>query len=132
MAFPSLISSRFDLRNKGQNMRLFEGTPFDRPPRCDECGELETACRCPPKPPKRKPPAEQTARLAVEKRTKGKVVTVVRGLSDDDTDLGDLLTRLKSTCGAGGTLREGTLEIQGRQIDAVRGALAKLGYRVVG
>jgi translation initiation factor 1 len=113
-------------------MRLFEGTPFDRPPRCEDCGELESECRCPPKAPKRKPPAEQTARLAVEKRSKGKVITVVRGLSAGDNDLADLLTLLKSACGAGGTLRDDVLEIQGRQIDAVRDTLTKIGYRVVG
>ena len=68
-------------------MRLFEGTQWDRPPRCDECGELEEDCVCPPPAKELTPPEKQTARLAVEKRKKGKVVTVVRGLPAEENDL---------------------------------------------
>ena len=28
--------------------RLFAGTPWDRPPTCERCGELEAECKCPP------------------------------------------------------------------------------------
>ena len=84
-------------------MRLFEGTPFDRPPKCDVCGELEADCNCQPEP-FRIPPEKQTARIAVEKRKRGKVVTVIRGLPEVGNDLPVLLTQLKSTCGAGGAL----------------------------
>ena len=83
-------------------MRLFEGTPWDRPPRCEDCGELEEDCVCPPEPIKRRTTHEQTARLSVEKRKKGKSVTIVRGLVEPESDLNELLTQLKSTCGAGG------------------------------
>ena len=112
-------------------MRLFAGTPFDRPPRCERCGELETDCQCPPAPPPRVPPGEQKARLSVEKRKKGKIVTVVRGLSVEGNDLPELLTKLKAACGAGCTLKEGDLEIQGRHLDRVRRLLEAIGYRVV-
>ena len=111
-------------------MRLFAGTPFDRPPRCEQCGELDEHCTCPPEPPPRMPPEQQTAHLAVEKRKRGKVVTVVRGLDAEGNDLSELLTLLKTTCGAGGTLKENVLEIQGDQIDRVREALKKIGYRL--
>jgi translation initiation factor 1 len=114
-------------------MRLFEGTPWDRPPRCERCGELETACHCPPLPPPaptRKPPDQQRARVAVEKRAKGKLVTVVRGLAAADNDLVDLLTRLKTACGAGGTVKEDLLEIQGDHQRRVSTLLAEIGYRV--
>lgn len=113
-------------------MRLFEGTPWDVPPRCERCGELEEECRCPVEPPmvERIAPEKQTARLAVEKRKRGKVVTVVRGLSEPDSDMPDLLTQLKNACGAGGTLKDDTLEIQGDQLDRVRELLTAIGYRV--
>lgn len=111
-------------------MRLFEGTPLDRPPRCEQCGELEADCRCPPAPPPRTAASEQTARLAIEKRKKGKVVTLVRGLSVDGNDLPELLTQLKAGCGAGGTLKEADLEIQGHHTDRVRQLLETIGYRV--
>lgn len=113
-------------------MRLFEGTPWDRPPRCERCNELEEACVCPPEEPKRVPPEKQTARLAVEKRAKGKVVTVVRGLSPEESDLPALLSKLKGSCGAGGSLQGDEIEIQGRQIDRMRSTLAEMGYKVKG
>ncbi len=114
-------------------MRLFEGTPFDRPPKCERCGELESDCNCPPAappPPQRIAPEKQTAKVAVEKRKKGKQVTVVRGLPAAGNDLPGLLTRLKSSCGAGGTVRDDTLEIQGNHVERIRAALREVGYRV--
>ena len=78
------------------------------------------------------PPERQTARLLVEKRKKGKTVVTVRGLSAEHNDLPDLLTRIKSACGAGGTLKEGVLEIQGKQLDRVRDFLGKQGFRTKG
>ncbi len=111
-------------------MRLFEGTEFDRPPRCEECGELDAECVCPSPEPEWTPPEKQTARIAVEKRKRGKKVTVVRGLSAAESDLPSLLTTLKSHCGAGGTLKEDEIEIQGEQRDRVRDVLRQIGYRV--
>ena len=113
-------------------MRLFEGTQWDRPPCCERCGELEAECSCPPEPIKRRAPQEQTARLSVEKRKKGKSVTVVRGLVEPDSDLTELLTQLKSACGAGGAMKDDSLEIQGKQLERVREHLLKIGYRVKG
>ena len=113
-------------------MRLFAGTEFDRPPRCDRCGELEPECRCEAEPPPCIPPQQQTARLAVEKRKRGKTVTVIRGLPAEGNDLPALLTRLKSTCGAGGSLKDAVLEIQGDQRERVRGVLRGIGFRVQG
>ena len=54
-------------------MRLFEGTPWDRSPSCERCGVLEEDCCCPPPPKVFAAPEIQTARLAVEKRKKGKL-----------------------------------------------------------
>jgi translation initiation factor 1 len=78
------------------------------------------------------PPEKQTARLAVERRKKGKVVTVVQGLSADKNDLPALLGRLKAACGAGGTIKDDELEIQGDHLERLRGLLAGIGYRIRG
>lgn len=112
--------------------RLFAGTPWDRPPVCDRCGQLETECTCPPPVPVVEiiPPSKQTARLSLEKRKKGKIVTVVRGLPGVGNDLPALLARLKTTCGAGGTLDGDDLEIQGNHLDRIREQLDTLGYNV--
>jgi len=116
-------------------VRLFENTPWDIPPRCDRCGELESVCQCPPAPAPaapRIPPEKQTARLAVEKRPKGKWVTVVRGLPAVGNDLPELLAMLKNACGAGGTIKDEQLEVQGEHLPRVRDTLQRLGYRVKG
>jgi translation initiation factor 1 len=113
-------------------VRLLEGTQWDRQPRCERCGELEEACNGPPPPKALTPPEKQTARLAVEKRKKGKVVTVVRGLPADENDLPALLGQLKAACGAGGTIRDDVLEIQGDHLERLRALLADIGYRVRG
>jgi translation initiation factor 1 len=70
--------------------------------------------------------------VAVEKRKRGKTVTVVRGLAPEADTLADLLTQLKNLCGAGGTLKQGDLEIQGSHLQRVRDALRDRGYRVQG
>jgi translation initiation factor 1 len=66
----------------------------------------------------------------VEKRKKGKIVTVVQGLPAEGNDLPGLLTKLKDSCGAGGTIKDGIIEIQGSQSDRVTNVLQQLGFRV--
>lgn len=112
--------------------RLFAGTPWDRPPTCERCGKPESECACPPSPPPeptRLDPATQTARLRVEKRGKGKVVTVVSNLDPQGNDLPALTTTLKQRCGTGGTVKEGLIELQGDRLEAAGAALRSLGYR---
>ncbi len=113
-------------------MRLFEGTQWDRPPRCERCGELEESCMCPPAARALIAPEKQTARLATEKRKKGKLVTVIRGLPAEENDLPTLLGKLKTACGAGGTQKDDSLEIQGSHLERVRQLLTEIGYRVRG
>ncbi len=59
--------------------------------------------------------------VALEKRGKGKVVTVVRNVSSGG---GALLALLKKRCGAGGTLREDGVEIQGDHRKTVEDVLS--------
>lgn len=110
--------------------RLFAGTPWDQPPKCARCGELTSACKCPPNLKSLLPPEKQTAKVGVEKRKKGKLVTVVRGLSPTESDFAALLTKLQTTCGAGGSIQGDTLEVQGDHATRVREQLQALGYRV--
>ncbi len=111
--------------------RLFAGTPWDRPPACDRCGRLESECSCPPpvSETKRIPPQQQTARLLTERRAKGKLVTVITGLDPEANDLNDLGARLKNSCGAGGTVKEGRIELQGDHLCAAERALQQIGYK---
>jgi translation initiation factor 1 len=111
--------------------RLFAGTPWDCPPACDRCGRLESECACPPPVAevKRVPPEQQTARLMTERRAKGKLVTVIAGLDPAGNDLTELATRLKNACGAGGTMKDGQIELQGNHLQAAERALHAIGYK---
>ena len=111
--------------------RLFAGTPFDRPPTCDRCGKLEADCDCPPLvvEPVRLAPETQTARLKLEKRPKGKVVTLVFGLDPAGNDLEALAAKLKARCGSGGTVKDGSIELQGDHLASAETALKGIGYR---
>ena len=112
--------------------RLFAGTPFDIPPTCDRCQRPEQECECPDLPPAKKliPPEQQTATVTVEKRKKGKVVTVVKQLAAAGNDLPALCTVLKNDCGAGGTVAGDTIEIQGQHAQRISEKLNSLGYNV--
>ena len=59
-------------------------------------------------------------------------MTVVRGLAVDGNDLPGLLTQLKTACGAGGTLKDDVLELQGQHVERIRDVLGELGFRVKG
>jgi translation initiation factor 1 len=74
--------------------------------------------------------SEQAARVRMEKRGKGKVVTMISGLDPVASDLSGLLKKLKSTCGAGGTIENGTIEVQGDHRERIAEFLRKLGYQV--
>lgn len=58
----------------------------------------------------------------------GKSVTVIEGLQLSVEDSEKLLKELKAKLGAGGTVKNGALEIQGDHCDAVMGELFGKGY----
>lgn len=83
-----------------------------------------------PRPPVSLLPQEQTARIQREKKGRGgKQVTVIRELQLGDDDLNELAKKLKKTCGSGGTIKEGAIEIQGDHRAKIAEALQKLGYK---
>jgi translation initiation factor 1 len=62
------------------------------------------------------------------KGRKGKGVTLVTGLPLDGAALKALAKELKKTCGTGGTVKDGVIEIQGEHRDTLVAALKKRGY----
>jgi translation initiation factor 1 len=60
----------------------------------------------------------------------GKTVTVIHGLPDRGPALESRLSELKRMCGAGGTLKDGAIEIQGDHRDRLAERLRALGYTV--
>lgn len=62
----------------------------------------------------------------------GKTVITVTGLPLDKDRLKELLAELKRSCGAGGTVKDGVLELQGEHLDRVRSFLQIKGYKPKG
>ena len=79
----------------------------------------------------RRPPAKPSPgiRLRLERRASGRIVTVVAGLPGSRAEVTELARGLKAACGAGGTVKEGSLELQGDHRDRVEAALAERGLR---
>jgi translation initiation factor 1 len=100
-----------------------------------EGGRMCPACR--------RPVAQCTCRQAavpagdgivrVQRETKGrggKAVTVVRGAPVDAAALVKLGQELKAACGSGGTVKDGTIEVQGDHAEKVVALLQQRGWRV--
>jgi len=75
-------------------------------------------------------PAHQKIIVRIDRKGRGgKSVTVVEGLQLSKKNMEALLKELKSGLGAGGTVKDMSLEIQGDHCDALITALTKMGYR---
>lgn len=66
------------------------------------------------------------------KGRKGKVVTIVAGLRHNPTTMEEIGRILKQYCGAGGTIKEGNIEIQGDQRGRVARKMKEMNYLVKG
>ena len=53
---------------------------------------------------------------------------MISGLPLRESALSELATRLKKLCGAGGAVKDGSIEIQGDHRDRLVAELVKLGY----
>ena len=114
-------------------MGLFDGTALERPVLCERCGADVKTCTCPPATEAEIDVAPQKQRLIVklEKRKRGKLVTVIAGLQLSNAKTAKLLTQLKSELGTGGTSPEAEIiELQGDQVARTRVILEKLGFRL--
>lgn len=74
--------------------------------------------------------AEQRLSIDVERRTYDKPVTVIEGFDTDAVDVDDLASELKSAVGAGGTVDDDTVEIQGDHRERIRDLLEGKGFTV--
>ncbi len=78
-----------------------------------------------PKPEKKVNPDSPKPKIRLERRT-GKYVTVIAGLHTYGLDrLNGIAKELKALCGAGGTVKNGAIEVQGDQVERVRDWFSK-------
>ena len=101
---------------------------------CPSCGWPAADCRCSQRLSEgREPvPPKIAAKLRVEKRASGKSVTVVDGLPDNSDFLAGVAKEWKRSCGTGGSIGRGSIELQGDQRERLRELLAKKGWTVKG
>src|SRR5271165_5737147 len=94
---------------------------------CPNCRRAVRECVCP----KGAPGTAKTPTVRVGRETKGRAgkgVTTVTGLPLPVHEIDALAAQLKKRCGSGGTVRNGTIEIQGDHRDAIVAELTKLGW----
>lgn len=77
------------------------------------------------------PPTDGIVRVLRETKGRGgKSVTVVRGVAGDAAALQQMGQQLKAACGSGGTVKDGTIEIQGDHVEKVMELLRQRGLQV--
>jgi len=92
---------------------------------CSVCGLPEELCMC-----EQIAKEQQQIRILTDTRRYGKLVTVVEGINSSDIDMADLARKLKTRCAAGGTYKDGRIELQGDHKKKVREVLEELGFSV--
>jgi translation initiation factor 1 len=101
---------------------------------CAGCGWPQRDCKCSSQRTASDPiPTRIVAKLRIEKQGRGgKTVTVVYGLPRNEAFLKELSQALKRACGAGGSVIEDGVELQGDLRERIRGVLTQRGYVVKG
>ena len=97
---------------------------------CPACRQPATGCTC------RAAGAVSTfadGAVRISRETKGRAgkgVTVVRGLGLAEPELTAWAKAMKATCGTGGTVKDGVVELQGDHVLGVTAQLQKQGRTV--
>ena len=115
------------------NNRLVYSTESGRI--CPSCGHSTTKCTCKKKKPVKKQsiyPNDGIVRIMREaKGRKGKTVTAVLGVPLNDKKLQQFAKTLKRLCGAGGTVKDGIIIIQGDHRETLLKEIKQQGYTVI-
>jgi translation initiation factor 1 len=96
---------------------------------CPRCRQPIGHCPCSRAP--AAPKGDGIIRVGREtKGRKGAGVTIIRGVPLAGDELAELAAKLKRLCGAGGTVHQGTIEIQGDHRDKVIEFLTRPGWTI--
>ena len=113
------------------NSRLVYSTESGRI--CPECQNPAPECTCKKKPSKAQPVFRQDGIVRIRREVKGrkgKTVTVIFGFQPSQTDLNALAKQLKQQFGAGGSVKDGVITIQGDHRVTVLKLLEAQGHKV--
>ena len=91
---------------------------------CPVCGLPKELCMC-----EEIAREQQTVRISTDSRRYGKIGTVGEGIDENDIDMDDLAKKLKSKWAAGGTVKEGRIELQGDHKKKVKEVLEQMGFK---
>lgn len=119
--------SNFRFMKKHRDDGIVYSTEYGK--MCPQCEKSVSSCICRGK----QTPAEGDGIVRVSRETKGrkgKGVSLIRGLALPPSELAALAKRLKHNCGSGGTVKAGTVEIQGDHRDQLIEILKKEGWIV--
>lgn len=90
---------------------------------CPKCGLPKELCMC-----EEIAREQQSVRISVDSRRYGKMVTVIDGIDENDINISDLAKQLKNRCAAGGTFKDGRIELQGDHKKKVKAVLEDMGF----
>ncbi len=90
---------------------------------CSVCGLPEELCMC-----EEIAREQQQIRIYIDKRRYGKTVTIIEGIDSSDINIDELARALKTKCAAGGTTKDGKIELQGEHRKKVKQALEEMGF----
>jgi len=92
---------------------------------CEVCGLPKELCVC-----EELVREQQKITIKLDRRRYGKMMTLVEGLNPNEVDLHSLVSKLKSACACGGTVKDGIIELQGDHRVKAKEILEKMGFRV--
>jgi translation initiation factor 1 len=96
---------------------------------CPTCRQAVAQCICKNAP--AAPAGDGVVRVSYDRKGRaGKGVTVIKGLALDAAALAQTVKQLKATCGCGGTVKDGVVEVQGDHCERVMEHLKKQGWVV--
>lgn len=92
---------------------------------CPKCGLPKEICVC-----EEIAREQQVVEIKIDKRRYGKTMTIIEGIDEKAEDIKSLVSKLKSICASGGTVKDGKIELQGDHRNKVKEYLESLGYTV--
>ena len=115
------------MKKQGSSGGLVYSTDAGR--MCPLCRQALTRCNC--RQAKPLPRSDGVVRVSRETKGRGgKSVTVIKGLALAAPELALLGKQLKATCGSGGTVKDGVIEVQGDHVALLMETLKKQGFSV--